>query len=278
MAGTPTHWNASTRTSSTIDRIFVGLPRWTLCQGWQACQVRGEARELHIRGISGHSMVVASLLRRPRAQRDPDTPAAIPRDVVQRPRFKEIVKGYLEVVPLAHQSPPDEYKYFTRILQAAANDVQQELLVTGGWSKGSTAIIWRQLARAFWRQNWRLAQLVVAQNAWARELVQVDANAKTVSILDFSEFQRRCKFAQRKEAANQRRSLEADTQQEPEEHRRMQLVAQQRALRRRARLWAPLNARRYLAVLEVAGGELTEASAIRDALGRRRSRRRSARL
>eukprot|EP00959_Pyramimonas_sp_CCMP1952_P421417 8828434-Pyramimonas_sp.AAC.1 len=42
----------------------------------------------------------------------------------------------------------------------------------------------------------------------------------------------------------------------------MQLVAQQRALRRRARLWAPPNARRCLATLEVEGREPVETVAI----------------
>ncbi|CAK0801534.1 unnamed protein product, partial [Prorocentrum cordatum] len=172
MPGKPTHWNASTRTSSSIDRVFVGVPRWQLCQGWQTCQVRGEAREMHIRGISDHSLVAASLMRRTPGHRRPDTPAAIPLAVIQRPRFKEIVDGYLAMVPLQSQEPPDEYKYFTRILQAAAKDVQNEILVAEGWTKGASAIIWRQLARAFWRQDWKLAQLVVAQNAWARELVK----------------------------------------------------------------------------------------------------------
>eukprot|EP00959_Pyramimonas_sp_CCMP1952_P470564 9496872-Pyramimonas_sp.AAC.1 len=109
MSGKPTHWNASTRTSTTLDKIFVGLPRWVLCQGRQSCQVRGEARELHIRGVSDHSLAVASLLRRPRPQRDPDMPSAIPRDIVEGPRFKETMQSYLEVVPLQHLSPPDEY-------------------------------------------------------------------------------------------------------------------------------------------------------------------------
>ncbi|CAK0864020.1 unnamed protein product, partial [Prorocentrum cordatum] len=224
--GKPTHWNASTRTSSSIDRVFVGTPRWQLCQGWQACQVRGEAREMHIRGISDHSMVAVSLLRRTPGRRRPDTPAAIPLAV-------EIVDGYLAMVPMQHQEPPDEYKYFARILQAAA----------------------------------KAGAAGVAQNAWARELVRASEQTRSVEILDYAEFQRRCNIAQRKDAAGRRRVLEEAAQHEPEESRRRQLVAQQRALKRRARLWAPFNARRYLARLETDGAELTEASDIVAALG-----------
>ncbi|CAK0872418.1 unnamed protein product, partial [Prorocentrum cordatum] len=268
MAGKPTHWNASTRTSTTIDRMFVGLPRWALCQGRQSCQLRGEARGLHIRGVSDHSLAVASLMRRPRPQRDPGVPAAIPRDIAMGPRFKEIAQGYLEAAPLQHLSPPDECKFYARFRRAAADDVQHELLVAEGWSRGSSAIIWRQLARACWRQNWRLAQLVVTQNARAQELARVDTEAKAAQIINYSEFQRRYNIAQRKEAASMRRRLEEDTMHETDENRKMQLSAQLRALRRRARLRAPISARRYLAVLEVDGAELKEPSDIRDALGR----------
>ena len=132
-------------------------------------------------------MVVASLLRRPRPTRDADAPAAIPRGAVANPRFKEIAEGDLGMVELQCQAPPDEYKYFTRILQAAALDVQNEVLIAEGWTKGATAIIWRQLARAYWRQNWRLALLVVSQNKWARELVKVNEQEKTVEITDYAE-------------------------------------------------------------------------------------------
>ena len=64
MPGKLAHWDASARTSSTIDRAFAGPPRRMTRQGWRASHVRAEARELHVRGISDHCTVVDSLLRR----------------------------------------------------------------------------------------------------------------------------------------------------------------------------------------------------------------------
>ncbi|CAK0817419.1 unnamed protein product [Prorocentrum cordatum] len=185
-------------------------------------------------------------LPRSRCPADADMPAAIPRDVVARPRIKEIVDGYAGQVQLAHHAPPDERKYFARILQAAANDVQRELLVAEGWTNGATALIWRRLARAWWRQNWRLALLAVSQNARAREPVQVDASSKSAATFEFAEFQRG-----------------------PEDIRRMQLVATSRAaardwslLRDRSRSSArSVAARDAGRLLEVDGRELTATTA-----------------
>eukprot|EP00959_Pyramimonas_sp_CCMP1952_P167497 3500663-Pyramimonas_sp.AAC.1 len=98
--------------------------------------------------------------------------------------------------------------------------------------------------------------------------MRVDAEARAAQITDYPEFQRRHNISQKKEAASLMRKLEEDTQQETDESREMQLSAQLRALRRRARLRAPDSARRYLAVLEVDGAELAEAAEIRDALGK----------
>eukprot|EP00959_Pyramimonas_sp_CCMP1952_P256501 5357941-Pyramimonas_sp.AAC.1 len=60
---------------------------------------------MHIRGISDHSMVAVSLLRRTPGRRRPDTPATIPLAVVQRPRFKEIVDCLLYTSDAADDTP-----------------------------------------------------------------------------------------------------------------------------------------------------------------------------
>ncbi|CAK0846085.1 unnamed protein product, partial [Prorocentrum cordatum] len=119
-----------------------------------------------------------------------------------------------------------------------------------GRAKGDAAIVWRQLARACWRQDWRLALLVVAQNERARALAHVEEASKSVSILDIAEFQRRHNFAQQEGVAPLRHSLEDAAGLGPEEEQAMQLVA-----------------RRCLATLEVDGCEPTETSDINLALG-----------
>eukprot|EP00959_Pyramimonas_sp_CCMP1952_P217998 4559226-Pyramimonas_sp.AAC.1 len=103
-------------------------------------------------------MVIASVaprVARPRSR----GPAPIPRRLVMTPRYREIVELYCAEVRWDKLTPPDAYAAYVMSLQAAAKLLQTELLATNGGAKGPNAVIWRQLARAFWRQDAALARV-----------------------------------------------------------------------------------------------------------------------
>ncbi|CAK0791982.1 unnamed protein product, partial [Prorocentrum cordatum] len=167
-----THWHQGLRRASRIDKIMVSVPRWALCQLWQSAAVCGEPREMHINEVSDHAMVIASVA--PRALRPRSLgPAPIPRRLVMMPRYREIVELYCAEVSWDKLAPPDAYAACVASLQAAAELLQTELLATNGGAKGPSAMIWRQLARAVWRQDAALARAVVAQNPWAYDVVEL---------------------------------------------------------------------------------------------------------
>eukprot|EP00959_Pyramimonas_sp_CCMP1952_P116818 2441800-Pyramimonas_sp.AAC.1 len=75
------------------------------------------------------------------------------------PRFREIVELYCAEASWDKLAPPDAYAANVTSLQAAAKLLQTELLATNGGAKGPNAMVWRQLARAFWRQDAALARV-----------------------------------------------------------------------------------------------------------------------
>ncbi|CAK0879882.1 unnamed protein product [Prorocentrum cordatum] len=187
-----THWHQGLRRASRIGKIMVSIPRWALCQLRQSAAVCGEPGELHINEVSDHVMVIASIA--PRALRPRSGPRPHPEKVghdaaLPRDRGALLCGGELgQAGP-----PPDAYAAYVTSLQAAAKLLQTELLATNGGAKGPNAMIWRQLARAFWRQDAALARVVMAQNPWAYDVVELGplGQPHQVALKDPAEFERR---------------------------------------------------------------------------------------
>eukprot|EP00959_Pyramimonas_sp_CCMP1952_P474169 9502983-Pyramimonas_sp.AAC.1 len=81
----------------------------------------------------------------------------------------------------------------------------------------------------------------MAQNPWANDMIELGPQGQhhRVALKDPAEFERRCALAQRREAAASRREAQAEAEEESAEELRKRLIAQIRALQRRAQLWAP---------------------------------------
>ncbi|CAK0803473.1 unnamed protein product, partial [Prorocentrum cordatum] len=253
-----TRWHQGLRRASRIDKVLVSVPRWALCQLWQSASVCGEPRELHINEVSDHAMIIASIA--PRAPRPRSRgPAPFSRQLVMLPRFREIVELYCAEVCWGELAPPDAHAACVTSLQAAAKLLQNELLTTNGGAKGPNAAIWRQLARAFWRQDAALARVVMAQNPWANDVIELGALGQPhrVTLKDPAEFERRYTLAQRREAAANSRAAQAEAEEESAEELRKRMISQGRALRRRAQLWAPRGARQHLAAVDLPHGAVT---------------------
>eukprot|EP00959_Pyramimonas_sp_CCMP1952_P155349 3250538-Pyramimonas_sp.AAC.1 len=89
----------------------------------------------------------------------------------------------------------------------------------------------------------------MAQNPWAYDVVELGplGQPHQVALKDPAEFERRYTLAQRREAAACRREAQEEAEAESAEELRKRLIAQVRALQRRAQLWAPRGARQHLA-------------------------------
>ncbi|CAK0839977.1 unnamed protein product, partial [Prorocentrum cordatum] len=214
------HWHQGLRLASGIGKALVSEPRRAQCKQRRDASVRGEPRELQANG-----------------------PAPIPGKLVKPPRYREIVACYCEEVRQEHLAPPDAYAACVATLQTAAKLLQADLLLaTDGGAKGANAMIWRQLARALWRQGAKLARVAMAQNAWACE-----GQSERAVLKGHAEFERRFLLAQRREAAARMREAQPEAEVESAAELRKLMLAQARALRRRPQLRAPRGARQRLA-------------------------------
>eukprot|EP00959_Pyramimonas_sp_CCMP1952_P193829 4053242-Pyramimonas_sp.AAC.1 len=151
-------------------------------------------------------------------------------------------------------APPDQYAMHTVAMQAAAKDTQNFLLRNHGRSQESLAMIFRQMGRAVHR-NWRgLACTLMANHVWTRDFISVVEGR--VSIVDHARFQMEFDLAQRRAGAHRRRALERSEAAETQAELRKRLQGQQRAHRRRSKLWAPSGSRKYLIGLVKEDGEV----------------------
>ncbi|CAK0886382.1 unnamed protein product, partial [Prorocentrum cordatum] len=148
--------------ASRIDKVLVSVPRWALCQQWQAASARSEPRKLHISGASDHAMPIASIT--PRAPRPAaGGPAPTPTKLTKLPRYKEIVERHCEEVCWEPLAPPDAYAAHVTTLRAAAELLQAERLATDGGAR---------------RQDAKLARIVMAQNPWASDAIELGAQGQ----------------------------------------------------------------------------------------------------
>eukprot|EP00959_Pyramimonas_sp_CCMP1952_P239702 5009181-Pyramimonas_sp.AAC.1 len=105
-----------------------------------------------------------------------------------------------------------------------------------------------------------MAEALLRQHAWTSQMVELRHHpghgSAQVVLLDPPGFSRRYRLAQRRELHALLRQHQHDIDGERHESNKAALVRQQRALRRRAAIWAPSSARRFLGGIELEDGSV----------------------
>ena len=195
-ADLPTHWHRGTRQATVIDKLFISVPKWALCQGWQSTSILGEPQENFIKEISDHSLLMTELASRRPTPRDAAHPAPIAPAVCKHAKYKEYLQAYVLTLPLQDMAPPDQYAMHTVAMQAAAKDTQTFLLRNHGRSQESLAMIFRQMGRSV-NRSWRgLAPTLMANHPWTKDFISILEGQ--VSLVDHANFQSEFDLAQQR--------------------------------------------------------------------------------
>eukprot|EP00959_Pyramimonas_sp_CCMP1952_P178312 3727480-Pyramimonas_sp.AAC.1 len=159
-------------------------------------------------------------------------------------------------------SPPRQMERYKGLVNAAALDSLNQLLVDDPGSLEAQRMFDRQLARAVWRQDARLALRVWNASETARSCIEIVGHcAKLVQPAVFSEW------------VNSVQRAAADQEIEELQHAALHAAGRARppagvpaAKTRKARLWAPFGKRLTLRAFTAGGCAHTDALAKLDAL------------
>eukprot|EP00959_Pyramimonas_sp_CCMP1952_P365724 7659244-Pyramimonas_sp.AAC.1 len=105
----------------------------------------------------------------------------------------------------------------------------------------------RSLARAVWRQDSRLGNILWQRHPWLRSFFSVDPSSSSVVLASPDAFARAHSDLQLQEARAETERLQRAERASRAQGRQARLRSQARALRRRAQIWSPFNRRGYLA-------------------------------
>ncbi|CAK0905842.1 unnamed protein product [Prorocentrum cordatum] len=155
----PTHYCKESHTVAQLDRLWLSEPGWVACQLRHSAAVVSSPERLSEQRISDHAALRVHLQHR---SLDDSYRRPVPRFVYLCDDFRARLDKLLRQGGrfFTDMSPPRQMERYKVLIDAAAYDTLQQILVTDIDKPEAQLIFARQAARAIWRQDARLAQKV----------------------------------------------------------------------------------------------------------------------
>jgi hypothetical protein len=241
-----THFCSKSWKCSRLDRFYCSIPAWALLQLAANAAVVEHPKKMHDDNLSDHAPVkltISTWMPLPRSQQP------IPTFVVNSSAFKKYHQALCDQTGLSDLGTIERWQTHKVIIREAARLARRQLFLENESSEETKHIALQSIARAVWRNDTSLAEILADRSPLAQKHLAVDSQ-RNVIIHDAPLFQAEVEAARAKQLESRLRGLELDGRRAAAEgeskwkaRKRQDKVA---AASRLAKLWSPFDRRLVL--------------------------------
>ncbi|CAK0862371.1 unnamed protein product, partial [Prorocentrum cordatum] len=117
----PTHYDANTHSVSALNRLWVSLPGWIICQIHAVPRVQGLPEALAEKGVSDHA---AQSCSNSQGATKPVEYQQIPRHIFESEAFQDLLNSVTRQLGFESRSPPGQIELFKWAVKEVARGIR----------------------------------------------------------------------------------------------------------------------------------------------------------